>query len=75
MTFNFDQYDSGLKIWQIVSAFLVRSEKYGVKPAALPSDALNPGEVNIWLDEAGNTLVFQVKYSTGTVKNGTVALT
>src|SRR2546423_1444260 len=29
---------------------------------------------NAWIDEATNALKFQVKYSSGTVKNGSVAL-
>lgn len=44
-------------------------------PAADPGTTLMwNGSWNAYLNEAGNTLVFKVKYSTGTVKSGTVAL-
>lgn len=44
-------------------------------PASDPGTTLMwNGSWNAYLNEAGNTLVFKVKYSTGTVKSGTVAL-
>jgi hypothetical protein len=40
-----------------------------------PADAvLGNGEITFWLDESGNNLAFKVKYSSGTVKSGTVAV-
>ncbi len=46
----------------------------GAANSAVSSGNLNDGNVNVWVDESGNNLKFQVKYSTGTVKNGSVAL-
>jgi hypothetical protein len=40
----------------------------------MPSGDMQNSEINVWIDEAGNNLKFQVKYSNGTVKNGSVAL-
>jgi hypothetical protein len=42
-----------------------------------PADGdLEAGEVAIWIDETGDTLHFQVKYSDDTtVKSGSIALT
>ena len=45
-------------------------------PGTAPADAdLWNNSVSIWLDQANNNLVVKVKYSNGTVKSGTVALT
>ena len=33
------------------------------------------GSMYAYINEAGNTLVFRVKYSTGTIKGGSIALT
>lgn len=46
-----------------------------VDSAALGDGKIGKSRVNIWVDETGNTLSFKVKYSDGTVKSGTVALT
>jgi len=35
---------------------------------------LGTNQVNVWLDETHNSLVFKVKYSSGTIKYGTVTL-
>jgi hypothetical protein len=44
-------------------------------PSSAPADAtMSNGEVAFWLDESGNNLSFKVKYSSGTVKNGSVAV-
>jgi hypothetical protein len=43
-------------------------------PASDPSADLVNGSLTFWLNEAGNLLTFQVKYSGGTAKTGTVAL-
>jgi len=46
-----------------------------VDTSAEADASLKNKEVNIWLDETGNNLVFKVKFSDGTIKSGTVALT
>lgn len=43
--------------------------------AAIADADLNNGEIAFYLNEAGNTLTVKAKYSGGTVKTGTVALT
>jgi hypothetical protein len=44
-------------------------------PATAPADAdLIAGQISFWLNEAGNTLSFKVKYAAGTVKNGSIAV-
>jgi hypothetical protein len=45
-------------------------------PTSAPADGvLAAAQFTVWVDESGNTLTFKVKYSGGTVKSGTVALT
>lgn len=47
----------------------------GVANAATADANLGAGQVNIWVNEATNSLTFKVKYADGTtVKSGTVAL-
>ena len=47
-----------------------------VSPDSAPADAaLGNGQVSFWLDESGNNLTVKAKYSSGTVKSGTVPLT
>jgi parallel beta-helix repeat protein len=44
-------------------------------PTTAPTSTVqNHGSVTYWLDEAGSNLKFQVRYSNGTVKTGTVAV-
>ena len=66
---QWDQHDQGVKKWKTVNAV-----DYSVPNAALASAVLGNGQMQIWVDEVGNNLTFKVKYSTGTVKSGTVAL-
>lgn len=47
----------------------------GCAGAAQADVSLGNSQVNIWVDESGNNITFKVKYSDGTVKSGTVALT
>lgn len=48
----------------------------GCANAAEPSANMAASQVNVWVNETGNSLTFQVKYADGTtVKSGTVALT
>jgi len=47
----------------------------GCASAAVADADLGNNQVNIWVDEAGSKLTFKVKFSNGTVKSGTVALT
>lgn len=47
----------------------------GAHKSPNPDSDLGNGQVNFWVDEPGNNLTFKVKYSSGTVKSGTVALT
>lgn len=43
---------------------------------AAPTDAnLNNQTVTVYLNEAGNKLMFRIKYSDGTLKSGEIALT
>jgi hypothetical protein len=44
-------------------------------PTTAPTSTVqNYGSVSYWLDQTGNNLKFQVKYSNGTVKTGTLAV-
>lgn len=43
--------------------------------AAISDGSLSNNELSFYIDESGNTLTVKVKYSGGTVKTGTVALT
>ena len=45
----------------------------GLSNTTVPAKMGN-SQINFWINEAGNALNFQVKYSTGAVKSGTVAL-
>lgn len=47
----------------------------GAYSAAMPTGDMQNATVNFYLNESGNTLNFQVKYSSGVVKNGSIALT
>jgi len=52
-----------------------RMRMFAGAPTSAPADAnLITSQWSAWVNEAGNTLSFKVKYSDGTVKNGTVAL-
>ncbi|PYV31258.1 MAG: hypothetical protein DMG22_17640 [Acidobacteria bacterium] len=45
-------------------------------PSSAPTDAnLNNSNISFWLDETGNNLKVRVKYSSGTLKTATIALT
>ena len=45
-------------------------------PNTAPTDAdLKNSSISFWLDETNDALTFRVKYSDGTLKTGTVALT
>lgn len=46
----------------------------GAPNTAIADADLVDGQISFYLDEGGNTLTVKVKYSTGTVKTGTVAL-
>ena len=67
---QWDSYDQGVIQWNVINSL-----KETVPNAAILPAALGNGQMQIWVDETGNNLTFQVKYSTGTVKSGTVALT
>ncbi len=48
---------------------------YMSAPNSAPTDAdLKDGSVSFWIDETGHLLTFRVKYSTGALRTGTVAL-
>ena len=48
----------------------------GVATSAPADGDLNAGECGIWVDEAGHTVNFKVKYSNGTtIKSGSIPLT
>jgi hypothetical protein len=47
----------------------------GVLNAAPTDTDIGNGQCVIWVDQTGNTLTFRVRYSDGTLKTGTVALT
>ncbi len=47
---------------------------YGVANTPPIDNDIPNGHVTAYLDELGNSLIFRVKYSDGTVKSGTVAL-
>jgi len=51
------------------------SALYPVPTSAVSDANHNNGFMTFWVDESGNTINFKVKYSGGTVKSGSVALT
>lgn len=60
-----------------VTSLKVRDDNYVIQRAinsAINSGDLGNNEMSFYIDEAGNTLTVKVKYSSGTVKTGTVAL-
>lgn len=67
-----NDHDNGSRYWTNTNAqgFTI----LGAQPAALPNAQQANSTFNVWVDESGNNLKFQVKYSNGTVKVGTVAL-
>jgi hypothetical protein len=47
----------------------------GAATAPVADGDLAAGEVNVWLDESGNKLMFKAKYSNGvTIKSGSISL-
>ncbi len=46
----------------------------GAFNAIMPSSDMQNATFNVWIDESTNALKFQVKYSNGTVKNGSILL-
>lgn len=56
-------------------AFVIRGYvMQGVLNAAIADVNFVNSSMNAWVDEAGNSLKFKVKYSNGTIKTGSVAL-
>jgi hypothetical protein len=47
----------------------------GVNNGSVGDANIGNGQVNIYLDQTNNKLKFRVRYSTGTIKSGEVALT
>jgi hypothetical protein len=47
----------------------------GIANSAVADGNIGNGQVNIWIDESANKLMFKCKTSTGTIKSGEIALT
>ena len=52
----------------------VSSTIVGCAASAVTDGSMGNSQLNFWVNEGSNNLVFKVKYSDGTVKSGTVAL-
>ena len=76
-----DTHVIGVALSDVVFAQDSAFVTYGLRaylhaPNTAPDDAdLKSGSVSFWLDESSNLLTFRCKYSDGTLKTGTVALT
>jgi hypothetical protein len=64
---QFGQTSNPTKVW---GSYL----KLSAASAVLADASMDNNTINFWIDQTANALKVKVKYSTGTVKNGTVAV-